>query len=69
MDGNAFAKKAKSLYPAIPVLLMTGWGKLLGKEIKPVWIDAVINKPPNLETLRSALHEAFRQKTDKGRKA
>lgn len=69
MDGNAFAKKAKSLYPAIPVLLMTGWGKLLGKEIKPVWIDAVINKPPNLETLRSALHEAFRQKKDKGRKA
>ena len=68
MDGNAFAKKAKDMHPDLPVLLMTGWGKLLGNEIKQDWIDAVINKPPNLEMLRSAIQTGFRHMTHKGRK-
>lgn len=68
MDGNNFAQVVKTMHPDLPVFLMTGWGKLLGKEIRADWIDAVINKPPNLETLRSALQTIPQRMPHRGRK-
>jgi len=52
MKGNELAVRIKQMAPRQPILMITGHGKRRGPD-NPV--DAVLNKPFDLEQLRSAL--------------
>lgn len=58
MDGNSFAKASKHSFPDIPIVMMTGWRKLLGATERSPDIDVYVSKPPTLESLRSVISEA-----------
>ncbi len=46
----------KSISPATPVILLTGWGqRLVAEGDVPAHVDKVLNKPPKLRELREAL--------------
>jgi signal transduction histidine kinase/ActR/RegA family two-component response regulator len=56
MDGSQVAKAIKAESPGTPVILMTGWGKMMnddGEAIREV--DAVLGKPPRIKDLTSLL--------------
>jgi PAS domain S-box-containing protein len=56
MDGRQVASGVKELSPATPVILLTGWGqRLMDDGERPPHVDRVMNKPPKLTELRSAL--------------
>jgi CheY-like chemotaxis protein/anti-sigma regulatory factor (Ser/Thr protein kinase) len=58
VDGRRVAAAVKTASPATPVILLTGWGqRLLDEKDVPVHVDRVLNKPPRLRELRSALAE------------
>jgi len=52
MKGNELAARIKQLAPRQPILMITGHGKRPGPD-NPV--DAVLNKPVNLNQLRTAM--------------
>jgi signal transduction histidine kinase/CHASE3 domain sensor protein/ActR/RegA family two-component response regulator len=58
VDGRKVANAVKALAPAVPVILLTGWGQRLvaDGEILPD-VDRVLAKPPNPQELASALAE------------
>jgi len=58
VDGRAVATAVKSISPATPVILLTGWGQHLrdGNDVPPD-VDHMLNKPANLSELRAALAE------------
>jgi CheY-like chemotaxis protein len=56
MKGNELAVRIKQLAPCQPILMITGHAKRSGPE-NPV--DAVLNKPVNLDQLREAMAELF----------
>jgi CheY-like chemotaxis protein/anti-sigma regulatory factor (Ser/Thr protein kinase) len=61
VDGRTVAAAIKSLSPATPVLLLTGWGaRMLEDDEIPAHIDRVLSKPPKLSELRAALAELTR---------
>jgi signal transduction histidine kinase/ActR/RegA family two-component response regulator len=58
VDGRVVASTVKELAPAMPVILLTGWGERLlaeGREVPHV--DRVLGKPPRMRDLRQALAE------------
>jgi signal transduction histidine kinase len=56
VDGRQVASGVKELSPATPVILLTGWGqRLMDDGERPPHVDRVMNKPPKLTELRSAL--------------
>ena len=56
VDGRQVANAVKSLSPASPVILLTGWGQRLQAEGDlPAHVDLVLAKPPRLRELREAL--------------
>lgn len=57
MDGNSFAEEVKKIRPETPVILMTGWGKLLSSKDKSKYVDRIISKPPNLDKLHTIMAE------------
>ncbi len=58
VDGRKVAGTVKSLSPATPVILLTGWGqRLVAEGDVPPHVDRVLNKPPKLRELRGALAE------------
>jgi DNA-binding NtrC family response regulator len=52
VDGHQVAKTIKAESPGTPVIMMTGWGKMMkeNKEV-PTDVDALVDKPPNLQEL------------------
>ncbi len=50
MKGDELAVRIKELAPGQPILMVTGWRKQLGDPRNPV--DAILNKPFNLQALR-----------------
>jgi DNA-binding response OmpR family regulator len=55
LDGRHVARAVKA-ESKTPVILLTGWGqRLLGDEGLPPHVDCVLNKPPKLAELRTAL--------------
>jgi len=56
VDGRAVAAAVKSMLPATPVVLLTGWGQHLrdGNDV-PADVDHMLNKPANLSELRAVL--------------
>ena len=61
IDGRQVAAAVKTLSPATPVILLTGWGQglLSGAEVPP-HIDLVLAKPPKLRELRAGLASLHR---------
>ena len=58
VDGRTVAAAVKSLAPAPPVILLTGWGHRLRAEREvPEHVDRMLGKPPRLVELRAALAE------------
>lgn len=57
VDGRKMAETVKRMAPAVPVILLTGWGQRLIPESDetPVHVDMVLSKPPKLRELRAAL--------------
>ena len=58
IDGRAVAAAIKSVAPATPVIMLTGWGyRLLAENDVPPYVDRVLSKPPRLSDLRAVLGE------------
>jgi CheY-like chemotaxis protein len=58
IDGRTVAAAIKSLSPATPVILLTGWGhRLMAENEVPAHVDRVLSKPPKLAEIRAALAE------------
>jgi CheY-like chemotaxis protein len=56
VDGRRVAAAVKSASPSTPVIMLTGWGQRLVTEDEiPPHVDRVLNKPPRLLHLRTAL--------------
>ncbi len=56
VDGRKVSAAVKALSPKTPVILFTGWGqRLVAERDVPEHVDRVLNKPPKLLDLRSAL--------------
>ena len=56
VDGRQVARAIKAHSPAMPVILITGWGQRLVAEGEvPPNVDAVLSKPPKLREMRAAL--------------
>jgi PAS domain S-box-containing protein len=56
VDGRQVASGIKELSPSTPVILLTGWGqRLMDDGELPAHVDRVLNKPPKLAELRTAL--------------
>ena len=61
VDGRRVAAAIKTASPHTPVVLLTGWGQRLTAENQvPPHVDRVLNKPPRLRDLRSALADLAR---------
>jgi CheY-like chemotaxis protein len=68
VDGRKVASAIKQANPAMPVILLTGWGqRLVAEGDVPPHVDRVLNKPPKLRELRSALAELVSSPTAIGR--
>ena len=58
VDGRKVASAVKRIWSGTPVILLTGWGQRLVDEADvPANVDRVLNKPPKLHQLRTALSE------------
>jgi signal transduction histidine kinase/ActR/RegA family two-component response regulator len=58
VDGRKVSAAIKALSPTTPVILFTGWGhRLVAEGDIPDNVDRVLNKPPKLHDLRTALLE------------
>ena len=56
VDGRQVAQAVKQIDPAVPVVLLTGWGERLASEGDvPSGVDLLLSKPPKLRDLRGAL--------------
>jgi signal transduction histidine kinase/CheY-like chemotaxis protein/HAMP domain-containing protein len=63
VDGRKVADTIKSVAPATPVILLTGWGQRLIPDSggMPVNVDYVLSKPPRLRELRAVLLKVAQQ--------
>jgi len=62
VDGRKVASAIKTVSPATPVILLTGWGRRLMVEGDvPPHVDRVLSKPPRLGELREALALSMRK--------
>ena len=58
MNGDQLAAAAKTMAPATPIVMLTGFGEMmeLAGE-RPAGIDLVVSKPVTVSSLRDALAE------------
>ena len=54
LNGLEVAEHARASNPRMPVLLVTGWGTELGREL-PEYVSLVLSKPFTLQSLGAAL--------------
>jgi signal transduction histidine kinase/CheY-like chemotaxis protein len=58
MDGAELTNRIKAISPASPVIMMTGWGKMMrGEEEVPAPVDALVSKPPRMPEIQAALRK------------
>ncbi len=58
VDGRKVAAAVKTLSPATPVILLTGWGqRFIAARETPPHVDRVLSKPPKLSELRATFAE------------
>ena len=59
-SGLEVARTAKRLQPGIPVILVTAWpGRVAPETLETHGIDAVVEKPVGLDTLRATVATLF----------
>jgi len=65
VDGRRVAETIKTLAPATPIILLTGWGQRLIPDSGelPVNVDYVLSKPPRLRELREVLSRVAQSTT------
>ena len=60
ITGLDLARQLKSHNPSIPIILLTGWGKLLGdKDSQHHSVDYILSKPCEPECLIAAVEECL----------
>ena len=67
VDGHQVVASLRSISPATPIILLTGWGQHVssGSE-RPPQVDRLLGKPPRIRELRAALSELTgRRATDR----
>jgi CheY-like chemotaxis protein len=58
VDGRTVATTIKSRAPAVPIVLLTGWGyRLQAENDIPQHVDSVLSKPAKLQELRAVIAE------------
>jgi DNA-binding response OmpR family regulator len=56
VDGRQVAQRVKSESAATPVVMLTGWGAMLGESLEvPSEVDVVLCKPPRMAELTETL--------------
>jgi len=63
MTGTQLAEKLHKLMPSTPIILMTGYGKLIGHEtpLNHYGINRLLKKPVKLHQLASTVHEVLNE--------
>lgn len=65
MSGWQLAETIKNIDPAVPVVLLTGWGAVVDdSDIEASGVDMVLAKPVKLEKLSSIVAEALGRRAD-----
>jgi CheY-like chemotaxis protein len=59
MNGDALAAEIKKLNPGQKVILLTGFGDVIGGGEQPGSVDMVVAKPFTLSTLRNAIQKVL----------
>jgi PAS domain S-box-containing protein len=63
VDGRKVAARIHQLDPAVPVIMLTGWGhRLIATDDVPEHVDRVLSKPPKMPELRATLAEFSRKR-------
>lgn len=58
MDGRQFAQALKRESPSTPVILLTGWGRIMQEQgDRPSEVDVILSKPPRPNDMRQALRQ------------
>lgn len=64
MDGAELTWRLKAVAPTVPVVMMTGWGKMMrGEEEVRAPVDALISKPPRIPELQAVLQRVTQPET------
>jgi PAS domain S-box-containing protein len=59
MNGDQVAATIKSTNPAVPIIMLTGFGGMMeAADEKPVGVDLILGKPVTISALRTALSKA-----------
>jgi PAS domain S-box-containing protein len=65
MNGREVAHLIKQISSETPVILLTGWGRWMESERPPhIEIDALLSKPPSMNTLRKILQDIALERED-----
>ncbi|MBN2658007.1 MAG: response regulator [Spirochaetales bacterium] len=65
MDGLELSRRIKEIDRNIPIILLSGWGKMLDRDKELTEdIDYLLSKPPNMKELRKAIAELIPEKED-----
>jgi signal transduction histidine kinase/ActR/RegA family two-component response regulator len=60
MDGRELSQKIKSISPKTPIIMLTGWGKVLDEKLGACdAVDIVISKPPRIKEISDAIARVF----------
>jgi len=66
VDGRQVVASVRATAPKTPIILITGWGKVLDAEGEsPPQVDRVLGKPVRMKELRTALTEVMAQRSEK----
>jgi len=58
VDGRQVVASLRSISPATPIVLLTGWRHQLADRVeRPLQVDRLLGKPPRIRELRAALAE------------
>lgn len=60
VDGRQVAASVKAAAADTPVIMLTGWGRLMGEADIPPHVDRLLSKPPRIRELNVALAELTR---------
>jgi len=66
MDGRELAQKIKDISPETPIIMLTGWGKVLDEKLGACnAVDFVVSKPPRIKEITDAIARAVAGKEGK----
>ena len=58
MDGRHVARALRAEAPQTPIVMLTGWGRMMKEDGETVpEVNAVLSKPPHMEELNNLLSQ------------